>query len=173
MGPDRRCMPTVSLLTAEGLSDAVPDLLAATSLQVQDASKGMAGSQSDPASLMRVLMKHGRMEQAAAFALQYLAAWQTQVHNLHDTLSWHHVRRARHSSLARALAWLQPTAVDKQDMSFVQSIGALRAESVFLPCRHWTLSGRSMQLCGSHMICCRTWHRSRVQLTWGSSSAAP
>jgi hypothetical protein len=39
----------------------------------------MAGSQSDPASLMRVLMKHNRMEQAAAFALQFLTAWQTQV----------------------------------------------------------------------------------------------
>ena len=54
----------------------------------------MAGSQSDPASLMRVLMKHDRMEQAAAFALQYLTAWQTQVRNLHDTLSWQCIRRA-------------------------------------------------------------------------------
>lgn len=48
-------------------------------LQVQDASKGMAGSQSDPASLLRVLIRHGRIEQAAALALQYLRAWQTQV----------------------------------------------------------------------------------------------
>ena len=39
----------------------------------------MAGSQADPAALLRVLMKHGRMEQAAALALQYLRAWQTEV----------------------------------------------------------------------------------------------
>ena len=39
----------------------------------------MAGSQSDPAALLRVLMKHGRMEQAAALALQSLRAWQTEV----------------------------------------------------------------------------------------------
>ncbi len=48
-------------------------------MQVQDASKGMAGSQADPAALLRVLMKHGRVEQAAALALQYLKAWQTEV----------------------------------------------------------------------------------------------
>ena len=46
--------------------------------QVQDASKGMAGSQADPAALLRVLMKHGRVEQAATLALQYLKAWQTE-----------------------------------------------------------------------------------------------
>ena len=163
MGPDRRCVPTMSVLTAEGLLDAALNLFAATSLQVQDASKGMAGLQSDPASLMRVLMKHGRMEQAAAFALQYLKAWQTQVRNLHGTVSWQRIRRAGsagHSSLARALAWLQHTAVDKQNITTVLSVGVLDAEPVLLPCRRWTLSGRSMQLCGSHMICCRTWHRS-------------
>lgn len=50
-----------------------------TSAQVQDARKGMAGFQADPAALLRVLMKHGQMEQAAALALQYLRAWQTEV----------------------------------------------------------------------------------------------
>ena len=48
-------------------------------MQVQDASKGMAGSQVDPAALLRVLMKHCQVEQAAALALQYLRAWQTEV----------------------------------------------------------------------------------------------
>ena len=32
---------------------------------------------------MRVLMRHGRLEQAAEIALQYLKAWQTQVRKLH------------------------------------------------------------------------------------------
>ena len=48
-------------------------------MQVQDVSKGMAGSQADPAALLHVLMKHGRMAQAATLALQYLRAWQTEV----------------------------------------------------------------------------------------------
>ncbi len=39
----------------------------------------MAGSQVDPAALLRVLMKHCQVEQAAALALQYLRAWQTEV----------------------------------------------------------------------------------------------
>ena len=39
----------------------------------------MAGSQADSAALLRVLMKHGRLERAAALALQYLRASQTEV----------------------------------------------------------------------------------------------
>ena len=51
-------------------------------VQVQDASRGMAGSKNDPASLMRVLMRHEKLEQAAELALRYLSAWQTQVRKL-------------------------------------------------------------------------------------------
>lgn len=48
-------------------------------LQVGDASRGMAGSAADPAALLRVFMRRGRLEDAARLALAHLRAWQTQV----------------------------------------------------------------------------------------------
>lgn len=37
---------------------------------------GMAGAPDDPASLLRVYLRHGRLEDAASLALEHLSAWQ-------------------------------------------------------------------------------------------------
>ncbi|BDA47676.1 probable nuclear pore complex protein Nup160 at C-terminar half [Coccomyxa sp. Obi] len=47
--------------------------------QEGDPSKGMAGSAADPAALLRIYIKRGRLEDAASLALTHLHAWQTQV----------------------------------------------------------------------------------------------
>lgn len=39
----------------------------------------MAGSAADPAALLRIYIKRGRLEDAASLALTHLHAWQTQV----------------------------------------------------------------------------------------------
>ena len=48
-------------------------------IQVEDPSRGMAGSAADPAALLRIYMRQGRVEDAAMLALTHLHAWQTQV----------------------------------------------------------------------------------------------
>ncbi len=48
-------------------------------VQGEDASKGMAGSLADPAALLRLYVKHGRLRDAAMVALSHLQAWQSQV----------------------------------------------------------------------------------------------
>lgn len=39
----------------------------------------MAGSAGDPAALLRLYMRHGRVRDAAQLALRHLHAWRTQV----------------------------------------------------------------------------------------------
>jgi len=39
----------------------------------------MAGAAADPAALLRIFMRRGRLEDAARLALTHLHAWQTQV----------------------------------------------------------------------------------------------
>lgn len=53
-------------------------------MQDGDASRGMAGSLADPAALLRIYIKHGRLQDAAMLALSHLHAWQSQVSK--DTL---------------------------------------------------------------------------------------
>ena len=42
------------------------------------AAKGMGGSKVDPAALIRVYVKHDRLQDAALLSMRYLNAWQTQ-----------------------------------------------------------------------------------------------
>ena len=51
-------------------------------MQVEDPSRGMAGSSADPTALLRIYMKRGRLEDAATLALTHLHAWETQVTTL-------------------------------------------------------------------------------------------
>ena len=48
-------------------------------MQGEGPASGMAGSMGDPAALLRLYMKHGRLRDAAQLALSHLHAWRTQV----------------------------------------------------------------------------------------------
>ncbi len=65
--------------------------LALVAIQEGDQSSGMAGSAADPAALLRIYIKRGRLEDAASLALTHLHAWQTQV-----TLPPHKTTRPKH-----------------------------------------------------------------------------
>jgi hypothetical protein len=47
--------------------------------QGKDASQGMAGALEDPAALLRIYMRHGRLSEAAKLAIRCLHSWQMQV----------------------------------------------------------------------------------------------
>ena len=120
----------------------------------------MAGSQNDPASLMQVLTRHGRLVQAAELALRYLSAWQMQVRKLHLISIGRHEPLPTLVHLCHTLEHINICA--SSDRRWGKGFGCawlcclrLRPERAVI-CRCWTLRGRSMQLCGSRIICWTT-----------------
>jgi hypothetical protein len=66
----------VDAALTESPGAALPAWLVAPFAPSSSSSGGMAGAPDDPAALLRVYVRHGRLDAAAELALEHLAAWQ-------------------------------------------------------------------------------------------------